>query len=193
MKRILMTIILMLVGGGLLADDVMDWIKDGIEAYENKEYSEAVTNLEYAAQLIRQMKGEEMTAALPEALSGWKKQSSESGAAGAAMFGGATSASARYKKGNASCDITITSDNPMLSSILMMFSNPMLISSSGQKLIKIGGEKASLDFDGDQGEITVVVDKKVLVQISGSDITEEDLRAYAEAVNYELIEELSGD
>lgn len=193
MKRLFSILTLILAVTVVQADDVMDWVNDGIEAYKNKDYSEAVSNLEYAAQLIRQMKGEEMTVALPDALNGWKKVNSESGAAGAAMFGGATSASARYEKGDASCDINITTDNPMLSGILMMFSNPMLISSSGQKLIKINGEKASLDFDDDSGEITMVVDKKVLVQISGSDITEEDLRAYAEAVNVELIKKLCGD
>ncbi len=191
MKRILLTILLMATAGGVLADDVMDWVNEGIEAYKKKEYTEAVTNFEYAAQLIRQMKGEELTAALPAPLKGWDKVNSDSGAAGAAMFGGGTSASARYEKGNASCEISFTTDNPMLSSILMMFTNPMILSSSGKKLIRVGGEKASLEYNDGTGEITVVVDKRVLVMISGYDITEEDLRAYAEAIDYELIEELS--
>jgi len=193
MKRSLTILILLLAAGSLLADDVMDWINDGVEAYKKKDYSEAVTNFEYAAQLIRQMKGERMTAALPEALSGWKKTKSEAAAAGAAMFGGGSSASASYEKGDASCEISITSDNPMLSSILMMFSNPMLISGSGKKLIKVGGQKASLEYDGNHGEITVVVDKKVLVQITGDSIREEDLRAYAKAIDYDLIENLAAE
>ncbi len=191
MKRILLTMILVMTAGAVLADDVMDWVNDGIEAYKKKDYTEAVTNFEYAAQLIRQMKGEEMTAALPEALSGWERLSTDSAAAGAAMFGGGTSASANYAKGSASCDITITTDNPMLSSILMMFTNPMILSSSGKKLIKIEGEKASLEYNDGYGEITVVVAKRVLVQVTGNDITEEDLRAYAAAIDYALIEKLS--
>jgi hypothetical protein len=192
MKQLFLFLILLGVAGGVLADDVMDWIDDGIESYKKKDYSEAVTSLEYAAQLIRQMKGEEMTAALPEALSGWKKISSEAAAAGAAMFGGGTSASARYEKGDASCEISITSDNPMLGGLLMMFSNPMMIGASGKKLIKLNGQKGALEYSGNSGEITVIVDDKVLVMVAGDEISEDDLRAYAKAVDYDFIEKLSG-
>ena len=193
MKKLILLTILASLAIAAPADDVMDWIDDGVTAYKAKDYSEAITNLEYAAQLIRQLKGDALTGAMPSPLSGWKQVESEGTAVGAAMFGGSTGASARYEKGNSWCDIQITTDNPMLAGMAMMFSNPMMLTASGQKLIKIGGEKAALDYDKDDrsGEITFVIAQNVLVQISGGEISEDDLRAYAKAIDFGKIEKMT--
>ena len=195
MKKLILLLVLASMVPAAHADDVMDWVNDGIEAYKNKDFSEAITNFEYAAQLIRQMKGEALTDVMPDALPGWKKVESEGTGMGAAMFGGATGANARYEKGDSWCEIDLTTDNPMLASISMMFSNPMMLTASGQKLIKINGEKFAIDYDdGDRsGEITGAVADKVLAQIRGGNISEDDLRAYAKGVDYDKIEEIAGE
>ena len=195
MKKLILLVVLASLATGAVADDVMDWINDGIEAYKSEDYSEAITNLEYAAQLIRQMKGDALTDVMPEPLSGWKQVESEGTAMGAAMFGGATGASARYEKGDSWCTVELTTDNPMLASISMMFSNPMMLTASGQKLIKLDGEKAALDYDaGDRsGEITAAVADKVLVVVRGGNISEDDLRAYAKGIDFGKIEEIAGE
>jgi hypothetical protein len=180
----------------LQADDVTDWIDEARKAWLEGKGDLAAQNLDYAAQLIRQAKGEKLEAALPEPIAGWKKTDSGSSAAGAAMLGGATAASASFEKSEgevySSCDISITTDSPMLSALMMSFANPMLMGASGQKLIKVGSNKASMDYDAENrsGTINVVVAQKVLVSVNGSGLAEEELRAFAAAVKYDVIDKV---
>jgi len=185
----------------LRADDVTDWIEEGLKAYRAGDLPEAAQNLEYAAQLIRQQKGDKLSEALPAGPSGWTRTEVGGTAAGTAMFGGGTGASATYERQSRSGEewstvtITIATDNPMLGAMLGMFANPMLLSSQGRRLVKVGGEKASLEFDAEErsGELSIVVAQKVLVTVSGSGLSEEELRAFAEAVDFDLIRELSAN
>lgn len=78
------------------ADDVTDSIGEGLQHYNNNEYSEAVKSLNYASQLIQQKKGKSLESLLPEPLSGWTADNASSEAAGAAMFGGGTTAKRKY-------------------------------------------------------------------------------------------------
>jgi hypothetical protein len=71
----------------------------------------------------------------------------------------------------------------------------MMLSASGRKLIRVEGRKASLEYDGDDrsGEIQLVVGDTVLVTVRGDDVGQDELEAYAAAVDYALIESLNGD
>lgn len=180
----------------VLADDVTDWIDEARKAYLAGQADEAVQNLDYAAQLIRQKKGEKLEAALPDAPAGWRKTDSGSAAAGAAYFGGTTGANASYERQEgesySTCSIAIATDNPMMSMLLASFASPMMLTASGQKLIKVGSNKASLEYEEDEksGTVQVVVGQKVLVSVSGSGLSEEELRAFAAAVKYDVIEKV---
>lgn len=181
------------------ADDVTDWIDEARKSYLAGKAEEAVQSLDYASQLIRQQKGERLEQALPEALAGWKKTDSGSSAAGASVFGGATAANASFERQEgenySSCSVSIATDNPMMGMLLASFSNPMLMTGSGKKLIKVGSQKASMEYDeeGKSGTINVVVAQKVLVTIEGSGLSADDLKAYAAAVKFDVIEKVLQD
>lgn len=197
MKTWLVAICLLLGALQLRADDVTDWIEDGLQAYKAGNYPGAVESLEYAATMIRQLKGDELSGALPAAPAGWTRTEAGGSAAGAAMFGGGTGASASYERQQgdewSSVNINVATDNPMLGAMLGAFANPMLMSGQGRRLVKIGGEKASLEFDeeGRSGEITLVIDQKVLVTVSGDGVAEAELREFATAIDYARIRELT--
>ncbi len=171
------------------ADDIKDSIKEGLEYYENGEYSDAVESLNYASQLIQQKKGEGLEAFLPDPLSGWTTQETSSQAAGAAMFGGGVTAERKYRKGSSSITVQIVTDSPLLQSMMMMFSNPMFATANGGKLERIGRQKAIVNFDpaDKQGDIKIVVADRYLVSIEGHEITREDLKGYAEAIDYKKL------
>jgi len=175
-----------------MADDVTDWMDEARTAYLAGKHDEAMQHLDYAAQLIRQMKGEKLEAALPAAPAGWTRDEAQS-AGGAGFMGGATQAQASYERqkedATSTCSIQIATDNPMLGMMLTAFASPMMLSASGQKLIKVGSQKAALDYDaGEQrGTIQIVVAQKVLVTVEGSGLSEEELRAFAAAVGYDVI------
>lgn len=178
------------------ADDVTDSIDEARKAWVAGKAEEAMQSLDYASQLIRQKKGERLELALPEALAGWKKTDSGSSAAGSSLFGGATAANASFERQQgeeySSCSVSIATDNPMMGMLLASFSNPMLMSGSGKKLIKVGGQKASIEYDeaDKSGNINVVVAQQVLVTVQGSGLSAEELKAYADAVKYDVIEKV---
>lgn len=186
----------MLLVGGILsarADDIEMEIQEALKLYQAGDFSGAVGGLEFAAQQIRQQMAGEVSDALPDALPGWEAEDVETAALGGAMLGGGITAGRSYTKDDASVDIEIVGESPMLQMVVTMFNNPMMMSGSGKKLVRIAGNKAAVEYDrGDRyGEIQVVVARSVLVTISGSDVAEEDLKAYAEAVKYDVIEKFA--
>jgi len=175
--------------GRSCADEIVDSIKEALEYYDGGDYAEAVSSLDYAAQLIRQKRGNKLEAFLPEPLSGWKAKDVESRAAGQAMFGGMVSAKRHYSKGSSTVTVEITSDSPILQSMVMMFSNPSYATADGGKLKKIRRQKAIIKYRASkqEGEIIIIVDKRYLVSVNGTKVSEEDLINYASAIDYKKL------
>lgn len=183
-------LILCTVAQPVAADEIIDQINQAIDLYKAGDFAGAAGELEFAAAQIRQLRAGEIAAALPEPLPGWTAEDAETAAMGAAMFGGGTTASRNYTKDDSSIDVNIVSDSPMIQSLAMMLNNPMMMSGSGQKLIRVQGNKAALEWEGSSGSINVLIMGSVLVTVEGYEVTEDDLVQYAEAVNYDLIKEI---
>jgi hypothetical protein len=168
------------------ADDVIDSINEGLKYYKNGSYSQAAESLNYASQLIQQKKGESLKSLLPEPLKGWDAQEADSQAMGTAMMGGGLSASRSYTKGDSSVEVRIMTDSPMLQAMMMMFSNPMMAASDGGKMEKISGQKAIVKYQQSErsGEINIMAANRFLVTVEGYDISVQDLKAYAGALDY---------
>jgi hypothetical protein len=169
------------------ADEIVDNLDTAKSAYEAGNYSESIQALDYASQLIRQKKGEAVAKLLPAAPGGWTSEEAESESQGNAMFGGGmVSAKRTYRKGDASVKIEIQSDSPLLQSLGMMFSNPMLMSASGAKIETIKGQKCAITFKNGatSGEVKTIVDNRYLVSIEGSDVKREDLVTFAKAIDF---------
>lgn len=168
------------------ADDITDSIQEALEYYKEGQYSDAVESLNYASQLIQQNKAENMGSLLPDALPGWTAEAASSQAAGAAMFGGGVTAERTYTKDGGRITIQIITDSPVMQSMMMMFTNPMFAASDGGKLEKIGRQKAIVKYapEDRQGDIKLVIENRFFVSIEGSDVSKEDLTAYAEAIDY---------
>ncbi|MDW7772837.1 MAG: hypothetical protein SCH71_08110 [Desulfobulbaceae bacterium] len=175
-----------------VADDITDYINEALEYYQDGKYSDAVSSLNFAEQLIQQKKSSGLEAFLPEPLSGWNADVATSQAANSAMLGGGISAERQYNKGNSSLRIQIMADSPMLQGVMMMMSNPMFATSDGGKMERIGKQKAIVKFDPNnrQGELQVVVANRFMVTVEGSGITENDLKEYAGAIDYDKLAQL---
>lgn len=176
--------------GPVFADEVTDSVTQGLDHYKKGSYTEAMASLNFAVQKIGQIKADGLKVLVPKPLSGWTGEEVVSQAAGTAMFGGGLSAEGRYRKGDKG-DVTvkIVTDSPLLQSIMMLISNPMFATSSGGKLEKINSQTAIVKYDaqGKRGDINIVVAGKVLVMVEGNEVSQDDLMAYAKAVDYEKI------
>jgi hypothetical protein len=189
--RILAALLLLVIASvPAAADEIIEQINQAIELYQAGDFAGAAGELEFAAAQIRQLRAGEISAALPEPLPGWNADTAETASMGASMFGGGTAANRAYHKDDSSVDINLVMDSPMLQSLAMMINNPMLLSGSGQKLVRVQGNKAALEWEGDSGSINVIVMGSVLVTVNGNDLSQDELTAYAEAVDYKLIKEI---
>ncbi|MFQ5445017.1 MAG: hypothetical protein ACE5EK_10425 [Nitrospinales bacterium] len=124
LKAVLITTFLLFTFQPAYADDVTDSIMEALQQYKKGDLASAAGNLDYAAQLIRQKKGDQLQTLLPPPLPGWKAEDANSQAIGMAMLGGAVTASRKYRKGGSKVTVSIVTDSPMLQSIMMMFTNP---------------------------------------------------------------------
>jgi len=173
------------------ADDVTDSINEALQHYKDGAYSEAVESLTYSSRLIQQKKSGELASLLPGPLKGWVAEDAASDSSVTA-FGGGISVSRKYNKDASSVSIDLMADSPMLQGMLMLFSNPMFAQADGGKMVKIGKQKAVLKYDAKEssGELTIVVDNRILVKVSGTGVKSDDLSAYANAIDYAKIEAL---
>ena len=177
----------------VMSDEVTETINQAMAQYNAGKYAEAAGNLDYAAQKIRQKRGGNLQKFLPQALNGWQSEEAKSEAVAAAMFGGGLTAERRYIRNQDVVTVKIITDSPMLQSMMMIFQNPMLATGDGGKISKIKDAKAIIKCHPSDktGEITIVVDDRFLIQITGDGVTEEELMGYAEAMDFAGLQTLS--
>jgi hypothetical protein len=189
--RIVLALALLVCAQSSRAEDiVLSTIKEATRQYGAGDYTGAASNLDYAAQLIRQQKSERMKALLPEPLSGWEGQEASAQALGAAIIGGGVTVSRDYKKGPNKVSVEIVSDSPVLQSVLMMVNNPMFAGAGGGKFEMLKGQRAILKYNSGKktGELYIVVAARFVITIKGRPAAKEDLLAYGEAIDYRMLE-----
>lgn len=191
---VILMVVLMVTGisGVAMADDVVDSINEALQYYKDGQYTDSVSSLNYAEQLIQQKKSSGLETFLPKPLSGWKADAASSQAVGSAMMGGGITAERDYHKSDSYIHIQIVADSPVLSSVMMMISNPMFATADGGKMVRIAGQKAIVKYDAAQksGEIQVVVANRFLVTVEGNGISDKDLTDYAGAIDYNKLSKL---
>ena len=177
---------LTLGGGPVRADDVTDSINEALKYYNESNFVEVANSLDYAAQLIRQKQSANLQDYLPKALAGWTEETVTGQAVAPAMFGGMISAEKRYHRESSTVMVKLITESPIIQGLMMMFSNPMLATSDGGRLQKIANQKAIIKYraEAKSGDINLVVAKRMLVTVEGTEVSEQDLIDYAAAVDY---------
>jgi len=168
-------------------DDVLTTVNEAVKQYNLGDFSGAISNLDYATQLIRQKRSERMKALLPEPLSGWQAKPATAQALGTAVFGGGITVSRDYftDKGSA-LSIEMVSDSPVLQSIMTMLNNPMFAGAAGGMIKTIKRQRAIIKYDEDdhKGEIDIVVANRFMVTVKGHGIEQDTLLKFAESVDF---------
>ncbi|MBN2143228.1 MAG: hypothetical protein JW774_01260 [Candidatus Aureabacteria bacterium] len=183
---ITLTAILLIPLSILLADEIKDSINDALQKYDQGDYSGAAGMLDYAAQLIRQKKAEQLKAFLPKAPDGWTSNDAATMAMEVAMFGGGSSAERQYTKDTSSVSVKIMTDSPYLPTMMMMMTNPAMAASDGGKLTKIKNQQAIIKYIAEvqSGDINIVVANRYLVTVSGTQVSLDILKSFAEDIDY---------
>ena len=72
--------------------------------------------------------------------------------------------------------------------VLMALNNPIIASGPGIGVVTIQGQKALQSYFDGSGEISIVLDKKIIVTVIGSGLQSmEPLLAYARAIDFNKI------
>jgi hypothetical protein len=174
------------------ADDVEDSVQEAMKAYQGGDYQGAASSLEYAAQLVRQKRGTVLQAVLPAPLAGWSAGEAKAETAAASLFGGMTSAERIYNKGDATVTVRVVTDSPMLQGLMAFLTNPAMAAASGVKMQRIADQKGMVKYDPatKDGEVTVVVANRFMVTVEGKGAEQQDLVAYAAAIDYRKLQGL---
>lgn len=146
----------------VLADDVTDTLNSALEAYEEGDIDYAIEELDYAKGLLQAMKTQALEQFLPEAPDGWSLEVDSDMGAGMAMLGGGLGTKGTYTKDGERFTITILVNNPMVTAFGGMLANATML---GMKVERVGREK----FLNDDGELTGLVDDRILVKAEGGD------------------------
>lgn len=169
---------LAVAGGTARADEVLETLDAARAAYEAGDIQDTLEELAYAQSLVREMKTEGLTAFLPDAPDGWNREINTDMGAAMTMFGGGVGAEAEYSDDSESFKVTIMADNPMVQGFAGM------LGGVGQligKRVRIGSEKF-MDADG---ELTALVDNRVLVQASGASV--DVMKPILEQIDFEAM------
>jgi hypothetical protein len=181
------------LGGGLglvslsaAADGVTDAVQDAVDYYQQGRLSAAAESLDFAAGLVRQKKADEMKALLPKPLPGWEVDESLSNLIAAAFFGGGISVQRAFKQRQKLILARYLTDSAVLQSAILMFTDPSLANANGGKFEKLDGQKALVKYESrDQsGEIAVLINRRILVSVRGTQVALTDLYSYARTINF---------
>lgn len=165
-----------------LADEVSDSLSSALQAYEDGDIDYAIEELDYAKQLLQAMKTDVLATLLPEAPAGWTREVSSDMSQGLSILGGGVGAEATYSKDDESFTITYTANNPMVAAFGGMIANAGLM---GAKLVRVGREK----FLDDEGELTGLIDNRILVQASGAAV--DVMVPVLETIDFKKLEDFS--
>lgn len=174
--------------GGLttsaLADDISDQINEAQKAYEKHDLAGAMAALDTANRLLHQVKGEAWQALLPEPIPGWTAADAEVTTVALESFGGGTSVSRAYQKGDATITVSYVADSPMIQGIGSIMANGQTVSADS-KLLIIDGHK--VDYSKSDTSYTLMIGK-VLISVKGDGADDSSLRAFLQAIHYADIE-----
>lgn len=160
------------------ADEISETIQAALDAYQAGDVSLAKEELDYANQLLGQLKAEGLTGFLPDALPGWTRGDAESQAVGAAAFGGGLMAEATYSGASGDITLRLMADNPMVAAMSTALGNAAIMGSMGT-VKRINRQKLVVT---PQGDIQALVDNKVMIQIEGNGSVDDKL-AYFEQLD----------
>lgn len=178
-----------LLVGPARADDVTDQINEALKAYAKHDLATASAALDAAGNLIRQARGDNWKAMLPDPLPGWTAADAESTVVGAAMLGGATNVVRTYQKGSQSVEVSFVTDSPMMQGLGSLMSSG-LMTSGDNRLIVLDGRKVTYT-KSDTSYTTMA--GKVLVSVKGHGADDADLRAYIKQIHFAELEKASAD
>jgi hypothetical protein len=162
------------------ADQVTDALTAAGAAYDNGNYKEASTQVQTALVGVNQKLIELLIAAMPAPPSGWTAEDPEgldSSAFGMGFWAGLVVDRTYYAPNGSSIEFTIAANSPMLATLQMFISNPMLAQMSGQsgmEKVSVCGNDAIREFADGRADLNILAGSATLISITGSSAADQE-------------------
>lgn len=163
------------------ADEVTDALEYALDAYNAGDIKTAKEEVDFALQLLSQLKAAGLGDFLPDALDGWEKTVGETQSVPGI---GGQMASASYTRDQDRIDIEMMADSQVVTAMGAMFGNAALMGSMGQ-VKRINRQRVVVT---NEGEIQAMVDNRVMIIVKGR-ASLEDKEAYFAAIDVRELEE----
>lgn len=166
------------------ADEVEEALQFALEAYQAGDIKTAREEVDFASQLLQQMKTAELADYLPAAMDGWSMQVSNDPSA--AAFGAASAQGTYMMDGGQGQQVTvqIMAGGQLVTSMAAMFGNAAILGTMGT-VKRIARQKAVVTPDGD---VQALIDNRIMIQIGGS-APIETKEAYFAAIDFRSLED----
>ncbi len=164
------------------ADEFTDTMQGALDAYAKGDIDGARADVDYAGKLLTAMRAGALAKLFPDALPGWTREEADASEASGfmGMLGGGTTASATYRKGDQSVEMTLIANSPMISGMAAMISNFAAMGDGPP--IRINRTEFGKDGDDLQG----VINGKVMLTVGGN-ASLDDKKAYISAMDFGAI------
>lgn len=175
-SNLCMTMGLVMAWPVMAADNVPAQMDAARAAYQKNDLPRTARALEAALADIHDRLGRSFGDTMPAPAAGWQADPPEF--QGLGQVGGGLSVSRAYAKGETSLNATMFLDSPAVEAASALLANPAATAAQpNMKRIKVGGEDALLRFDAStkSGEITMVLNGRVLLEIEGENLANGDI------------------
>ena len=195
MKRLILAVaVLAMLAGAAGADDVTDAIANAGSSYGSGDYKETSIQLQTALAAVNQLLIEKLIDAMPDTPAGWTAEDPEgidASAVGAGFFATLMVERSYQPPNGNSVDLAIAANSPLLMSLRMFTSNPMMASMTGQtgmKKVTTCGYDAIEHFGDGNCELHVLAGNSTLISLeSDEDSDADNVRKLAAATDCETI------
>lgn len=178
--------------GPVLADEVADGLGLAAELYGKGDLAGALKELGFASAAIQEKLNGSYGSTFPEAPAGWT--AGEVDAQSMAMMGMGQTVARDYTnaEGN-TVKLSLVADSPMLQSMGMMFTNPMMAAQAGYTRIRVGREEAMLKDDkSGQVQILLALGNRLLLQAESNGVPADQVKALFSAWKIDELKKLAG-
>ncbi len=161
------------------ADAVTDRIAKGQSHYEAGRLSAAARELQWAIGRIKRRIATDIAKTFPDAPAGWTvRRARSSNRQGVTMLQGLV-VQRRYRQtgGRGTANAQLIADNPMVSMMVMMFTNPAVAQNAGYEQVEVEGlpQGALIKFNESRrsGEVVAMVGGRAFIKIDARNIADD--------------------
>jgi len=186
---------------GFAQQSAEELVNEALGHLKTKNYKEASSSLQFALNEVNRLMMEAVIAKLPADINGFQMQKEENNnSSSMGMMGAGLSVTRHYYKNGKQAEgdepyfeFGIIGNSASIAAVTMWMSNPMILSASGAKTMKIGTRKGILKVEGDNRIFQLPLTSSMFTITGYNFKAEADFSAIINKINFDEIIKALGE